>query len=73
MNSVGIDLHRKRSFIAVIDDHGDLSPSRRGAKVARVAIARQILTLSYYGVRDREIRRLKTPAPASRIDTFPTA
>jgi transposase len=23
MNSVGIDLHRKRSFIAVIDDHGD--------------------------------------------------
>ncbi len=43
---------------------------RRGAKVARVAIARQILTLSYYGLRDGEIRRLKAPAPASRIDVL---
>jgi hypothetical protein len=38
---------------------------RCGAKVARVAIARQILTLSYYGLRDGEIRRLKPPAPAT--------
>jgi hypothetical protein len=29
MNSVGIDLHRKRSFIAVIDDQGELALSRR--------------------------------------------
>jgi transposase len=29
MNSVGIDLHRKRSFVAVIDDHGELTMSRR--------------------------------------------
>jgi transposase len=31
---------------------------RRGAKVAKVAVARQILTLSYYGLRDGEIRCL---------------
>ncbi|HEY6398303.1 MAG TPA: transposase, partial [Solirubrobacteraceae bacterium] len=31
---------------------------RRGNKIARVAIARQILTLCYYGLRDREIRCL---------------
>jgi Transposase len=29
MNSVGIDLHRNRSHIAVIDEHGELSLSRR--------------------------------------------
>jgi hypothetical protein len=33
---------------------------RRGRKVARVAVARQILTLCYYGLRDGEIRCLKT-------------
>lgn len=32
---------------------------RRGRKVARVAVARQILTLCYYGLRDGEIRCLK--------------
>jgi transposase len=31
---------------------------RRGAKIAKVAVARQILTLSYYGLRDGEIRCL---------------
>jgi transposase len=31
---------------------------RRGRKVAKVAVARQILTLSYYGLRDGEIRCL---------------
>ena len=31
---------------------------RRGTKIARVAIARQILTLCYYGLRDGEIRCL---------------
>jgi transposase len=29
MNSVGIDLHRKRSHVAVIDADGELSLSRR--------------------------------------------
>ena len=29
MNSVGIDLHRNRSHIAVIDEHGELTLSRR--------------------------------------------
>ena len=32
---------------------------RRGRKIAKTAIARQILTLSYYGLRDGEIRCLK--------------
>src|SRR6266566_2121301 len=32
---------------------------RRGRKIAKVAVARQILTLSYYGLRDGEIRCLK--------------
>jgi transposase len=36
---------------------------RRGRKVARVAIARQILTLCYYGLRDGEIRCLKASRP----------
>jgi transposase len=31
---------------------------RRGRKIAKVAVARQILTLSYYGLRDGEIRCL---------------
>jgi transposase len=33
---------------------------RRGRKIAKVAIARQILTLCYYGLRDGEIRCLAT-------------
>ena len=36
---------------------------RRGSKIARVAVARQILTLCYYGLRDGEIRCL-TSHPA---------
>jgi transposase len=36
---------------------------RRGRKVARVAVARQILTLSYYGLRDGEIRCLPNSRP----------
>ena len=31
---------------------------RRGKQIAKVAVARQILTLSYYGLRDGEIRCL---------------
>ncbi len=59
---------------------------RRGRKVARVAVARQILTLCYYGLRDGEIRYLKasrpgepheslsdagSPTPARRLDRAP--
>ncbi|HXW35812.1 MAG TPA: IS110 family transposase [Acidimicrobiales bacterium] len=35
---------------------------RRGAKKAQVAVARQLLTLVYYGLRDGEIRSLKKEA-----------
>lgn len=35
---------------------------RRGSKVAKVAVAREILTLCYYGLRDGEIRRLEAAA-----------
>jgi transposase len=35
---------------------------RRGTKVAKVAVAREILTLCYYGLRDGEIRRLEATA-----------
>lgn len=35
---------------------------RRGSKIARVAVARQILTLCYYGLKDGEIRCLTTHA-----------
>ena len=35
---------------------------RRGKNKARVAIARRVLTLAYYGLRDGEIRCLTQPA-----------
>jgi transposase len=35
---------------------------RRGSKVAKVAVAREILTLCFYGLRDGEIRRLEAAA-----------
>jgi transposase len=35
---------------------------RRGSRVAKVAVAREILTLCYYGLRDGEIRRLEAAA-----------
>jgi transposase len=38
---------------------------RRGINKARVAIARKVLTLVYYGLRDGEIRCLQTPATAA--------
>ena len=42
---------------------------RRGRKIAKVAVARQILTLSYYGLRDGEIRCLAPRAKARTIRT----
>jgi transposase len=38
---------------------------RRGRNKARVAIARRVLTLAYYGLRDGEIRCLTQPAEAA--------
>jgi transposase len=38
---------------------------RRGRNIAKVAVARRMLTLCYYGLRDGEIRCLKAPGPAS--------
>jgi transposase len=40
---------------------------RRGRKIAKVAVARKILTLCYYGLRDGEIRCLKPPGRASAM------
>jgi Transposase IS116/IS110/IS902 family len=37
----------------------DRIAKRRGRKVARIAVAQQILTLCYYGLRDGEIRCLQ--------------
>ena len=42
-----------------------MRPDRRGRKIAKVAIAREILTLSYYGLRDGEIRCLARRSRAS--------
>ncbi len=38
---------------------------RRGRNIAKVALARRMLTLCYYGLRDGEIRCLQHPGPAS--------
>jgi transposase len=40
---------------------------RRGRKIAKVAVARKILTLCYYGLRDGEIRCLKRSGRASAL------
>jgi transposase len=40
---------------------------RRGTNKARVAVARKVLTLVYYGLRDGEIRCLKRPGRASAM------
>jgi transposase len=40
----------------------DRIAKRRGSKIAKVAVARQILTLCYYGLRDGEIRCLSRDA-----------
>jgi len=46
---------------------------RRGRKIAKVAIARQILTLSYYGLRDGEIRCLARRSRASAKEQLAAA
>jgi transposase len=46
---------------------------RRGRKIAKVAIARQILTLCYYGLRDGEIRCLGHPPATDHDDELADA
>ena len=46
---------------------------RRGRKIAKVAIARQILTLCYYGLRDGEIRCLTKTANDNNDDELANA
>jgi transposase len=46
---------------------------RRGRKVAKVAVARQILTLSYYGLRDGEIRCLARRSRANAKEQLAVA
>src|SRR3954468_313851 len=45
---------------------------RRGRQIAKVAVARKILTLCFYGLRDGEIRCLTTPGPASAMKVMAT-
>jgi transposase len=45
---------------------------RRGRQIAKVAVARKILTLCFYGLRDGEIRCLKTPDRASAMKVMAT-
>ena len=45
---------------------------RRGAKIAKVAIAREILTLAFYGLRDGEIRCLARRSRASAKEKLAT-
>ena len=44
---------------------------RRGKNKARVAIARQVLTLAYYGLRDGEIRCLTEQRGGMEVRTRP--
>jgi transposase len=45
---------------------------RRGRQIAKVAVARKILTLCFYGLRDGEIRCLKPPDRASAMKVMAT-
>jgi hypothetical protein len=45
---------------------------RRGRKIAKSAVARKILTLCFYGLRDGEIRCLKTPDRANAMKVMAT-
>ena len=62
-----IEAAQKTPTGGVLREQYERIAKRRGAKVAKVAMAREILTLSYRGLRDGEIRRRKAPAPASRM------
>jgi transposase len=44
-----------------------LRAARRGRQIAKVAVARKILALCFYSLRDGEIRCLKAPDRASAM------
>ena len=46
---------------------------RRGRNIAKVAVARKILTLCFYGLRDGEIRCLQAPGPDEHAITVKAA
>jgi transposase len=46
---------------------------RRGRQIAKVAVARKILTLCFYGLRDGEIRCLTAPDRASAMKVMPAS
>jgi transposase len=43
--------------------------ARRGRNIATVAVARRLLTLVYYGLRDGRIRALTPPEAKAAYDT----
>jgi Transposase IS116/IS110/IS902 family len=54
-------------------DAYDTIARRRGTNVAKVAVARKILTLCFYGLRDGEIRCLTPRAPARTKEPWRSA
>jgi hypothetical protein len=54
---------RQRGATKIMADFHRIA-ERRGRHIARVAAARKLLALVYYGLRDGEIRCLRQPAAA---------
>jgi transposase len=46
---------------------------RRGSRIAKVAVARQILTLCYYGLRDGQIHCLTNQQPSHDLEELTAA
>ena len=72
---MGTDLHRRRSVLvaiprdSVIGGVKDAIIARRGKEarnIAKVAAARRLLTLVFYGMRDGQIRCCHAPARTRR-------
>jgi transposase len=53
------DTQLRRDFLRISASHGNTPGAR---KVARVAVARKIITLAHYGLRDGDIRQLAQKA-----------
>jgi transposase len=53
-----IEAAQRQSATFLKDDFARIATRRENTKVARVAVARKILTLVYYGLRDHEVRCL---------------
>jgi hypothetical protein len=59
--------------IAAVRDKFERIAKRRGRKIAKVAVAREIHTLSYYGLRVGEIRCLARRSRASEKEKLADA